>query len=150
VPKSYLPNYREFYERRQFAPASQAISTSLRLLDQDVPFGSRLLFAARDLPGFVVHLEVCEDLWVPLPPSTLAALAGATVLANLSRATVTVGKADYRRLLVPRTPRSASPAACIRRRPGESTTDLAWTATHSSTRTASARRVPALPKAPAS
>ena len=127
VPKSYLPNYREFYERRQFAPACQAISTSLRLLDQDVPFGSRLLFAARDLPGFVVHLEVCEDLWVPLPPSTLAALAGATVLANLSASDVTVGKADYRRLLG-----ASHSAKCIAgclysaAGPGESTTDLAW------------------------
>jgi NAD+ synthase (glutamine-hydrolysing) len=127
VPKSYLPNYREFYERRQFAPAAQAISTSLRLLGQDVPFGTRLLFAARDLPGFVLHLEVCEDLWVPLPPSTLAALAGATVLANLSASDVTVGKADYRRLLG-----ASHSAKCIAgclysaAGPGESTTDLAW------------------------
>jgi NAD+ synthase (glutamine-hydrolysing) len=127
VPKTYLPNYREFYERRQFAPAAQAISTSLRLLGQDVPFGSRLLFAARDLPGFVLHLEVCEDLWVPLPPSTFAALAGATVLANLSASDVTVGKADYRRLLG-----ASHSARCIAgclysaAGPGESTTDLAW------------------------
>ncbi len=127
VPKSYLPNYREFYERRQFAPAAQAVSTSLRLLGQDVPFGTRLLFAARDLPGFVLHLEVCEDLWVPLPPSTLAALAGATVLANLSASDVTVGKADYRRLLG-----ASHSARCIAgclysaAGPGESTTDLAW------------------------
>jgi len=127
VPKSYLPNYREFYERRQFAPAAQAVSTSLRLLGQDVPFGTRLLFAARDLPGFVLHLEVCEDLWVPLPPSTLAALAGATVLANLSASDVTVGKADYRRLLG-----ASHSAKCIAgclysaAGPGESTTDLAW------------------------
>jgi len=127
VPKSYLPNYREFYERRQFAPAAQAFSTSLRLLGQDVPFGTHLLFAARDLPGFVLHLEVCEDLWVPLPPSTLAALAGATVLANLSASDVTVGKADYRRLLG-----ASHSAKCIAgclysaAGPGESTTDLAW------------------------
>ena len=127
VPKSYLPNYREFYERRQFAPAAQAVSTSLRLLGQDVPFGTRLLFVARDLPGFVLHLEVCEDLWVPLPPSTLAALAGATVLANLSASDVTVGKADYRRLLG-----ASHSAKCIAgclysaAGPGESTTDLAW------------------------
>ena len=127
VPKSYLPNYREFYERRQFAPAAQALSTSLRLLGQDVPFGTDLLFAARDLPGFVLHLEVCEDLWVPLPPSTLAALAGATVLANLSASDVTVGKADYRRLLG-----ASHSAKCIAgclysaAGPGESTTDLAW------------------------
>ena len=127
VPKSYLPNYREFYEKRQFAPASQALSRSIRLLGQEVPFGSRLLFAASDVPGFVLHVEICEDLWVPLPPSTLAALAGATVLANLSASDITVGKADYRRLLC-----ASQSAKCVAAYlysaagPGESTTDLAW------------------------
>jgi NAD+ synthase (glutamine-hydrolysing) len=127
VPKTYLPNYREFYEKRQFAPAAQAVSRGLRLLGQEVPFGPGLLFAASDLPGFVLHLEVCEDLWVPLPPSTLAALAGATVLANLSASDITVGKADYRRLLC-----ASQSAKCIAAcaysaaGPGESTTDLAW------------------------
>jgi NAD+ synthase (glutamine-hydrolysing) len=127
VPKTYLPNYREFYEKRQFAPAVQAVSTSLRLLGQDVPFGTRLLFAARDLAGFVLHLEVCEDLWVPLPPSTLAALAGATVLGNLSASDITVGKADYRRLLCA-SQSAKCVAACVYAGagPGESTTDLAW------------------------
>ena len=78
VPKSYLPNYREFYEKRQFAAAAQAVSTTIRIAGQEVPFGSGLLFAARNLDGFVLHVEICEDLWVPLPPSTFAALAGAT------------------------------------------------------------------------
>ena len=127
VPKTYLPNYREFYEKRQFAPAAQALSTSVRLLGQDVPFGSRLLFAATNVPGFVLHLELCEDLWVPLPPSTLATLAGATVVANLSASDITVGKADYRRLLC-----ASQSAKCVAAYlysaagPGESTTDLAW------------------------
>ena len=127
VPKTYLPNYREFYEKRQFAPAAQALSTSVRLLGQDVPFGSRLLFAATNFPGFVLHLELCEDLWVPLPPSTLATLAGATVVANLSASDITVGKADYRRLLC-----ASQSAKCVAAYlysaagPGESTTDLAW------------------------
>jgi NAD+ synthase (glutamine-hydrolysing) len=127
VPKSYLPNYREFYEKRQFAPAGQALSTSLRLLGQDVPFGNRLLFDAINVPGFVLHLEICEDLWVPLPPSTLASLAGATVIANLSASDITVGKADYRRLLC-----ASQSAKCVSAYlysgagPGESTTDLAW------------------------
>ena len=127
VPKSYLPSYREFYEKRQFAPAAQALSSTVRLLGEDVPFGPRLLFAAANVPGFVMHIEICEDLWVPLPPSTLASLAGATVLVNLSASDITVGKADYRRLL------SASHsarcvAACLLSAagPGESTTDLAW------------------------
>ncbi len=127
VPKSYLPNYREFYEKRQFAPAAQALSTGIRLLGQDVPFGTRLLFAAANAPGFVLHLELCEDLWVPTPPSTLAALAGATLLGNLSASDITVGKADYRRLLC-----AAQSAKCVAAYlysaagPGESTTDLAW------------------------
>jgi len=127
VPKTYLPNYREFYEKRQFAPAAQALSSSIRLLGQDAPFGSQLLFAATNVPGFVLHMEICEDLWVPLPPSTLASLAGATVIANLSASDVTVGKADYRRLLC-----ASQSAKCVSAYlysgagPGESTTDLAW------------------------
>jgi NAD+ synthase (glutamine-hydrolysing) len=127
APKSFLPNYREFYEKRHFAPAAQAVSPVLRLLGQDVPFGPRLLFTARDLPGFVLHLEVCEDLWVPLPPSTLAALAGATVLVNLSASDITVGKADYRRLLCA-SQSAKCVAACIYTGagPGESTTEVAW------------------------
>jgi NAD+ synthase (glutamine-hydrolysing) len=127
VPKSYLPNYREFYEKRQFAAAAQAVSPSIALLGEDVPFGPALLFVADDLPGFVLHLEVCEDLWVPLPPSTLAALAGATVLANLSASDITVGKADYRRLLCA-SQSAKCVAACLYSAagPGESTTDLAW------------------------
>ncbi|RPI15180.1 MAG: NAD(+) synthase [Lysobacterales bacterium] len=127
VPKSYLPNYREFYERRQFAPAAQARSSTLALLGQQVPFGTDLLFPFSRLPGFVLHLEICEDVWVPLPPSTLAALTGATVLANLSASDITVGKADYRRLLC-----ASQSAKCVAASlysaagPGESTTELAW------------------------
>ncbi len=127
VPKSYLPNYREFYEKRHFAPAAQVTSSTVRIAGQDVPFGAGLLFAARNLEGFVLHAEICEDLWVPLPPSTLAALAGATVLANLSASDITVGKADYRRLIC-----AAQSAKCVAAYlysaagPGESTTDLAW------------------------
>ncbi|HEX7374193.1 MAG TPA: NAD(+) synthase [Steroidobacteraceae bacterium] len=127
VPKTYIPNYREFYEKRQFASGQQALATSIRLLDQDVPFGSQLLFEATNLEGFVLHLEICEDLWVPLPPSTLGALAGATVIANLSASDITVGKADYRRLIS-----AAQSAKCVTAYlysaagPGESTTDLAW------------------------
>src|SRR5512145_839965 len=127
VPKTYLPNYREFYEKRQFAPASQALSTTVRIAGQDVPFGSELLFAARNLDSVVLQVEICEDLWVPLPPSTLASLAGATLLANLSASDITVGKADYRRLLC-----AAQSAKCVAAYlysaagPGESTTDLAW------------------------
>ncbi|ODV05796.1 MAG: NAD(+) synthase [Pseudonocardia sp. SCN 73-27] len=126
APKSYLPTYREFYERRQVAPGDDVRGT-LRLAGADVPFGPDLLFEAADVPGFVLHVEVCEDMWVPIPPSAEAALAGATVLANLSGSPITVGRADDRTLLC----RSAS-ARCLAAYvyaaagEGESSTDLAW------------------------
>ena len=126
VPKSYLPTYREFYERRQLAPGDDR-HTTIRLGAHEVPFGADLLFAATDLPDFVLHVEICEDMWVPIPPSARAALAGATVLANLSGSPITIGRADDRKLLA----RSAS-ARCLAAYvyaaagEGESTTDLAW------------------------
>ena len=126
VPKSYLPNYREFYERRQLAAGDDTGGT-IRVAGADVPFGPDLLFAATDLPNFVLHVEVCEDMWVPIPPSAEAALAGATVLANLSGSPITIGRADDRKLLA----RSAS-SRCLAAYlysaagEGESTTDLAW------------------------
>ena len=126
APKSYLPTYREFYERRQIAPGDD-VSGTVRLLGEDVPIGPDLLFAAEDVPGFVLHAEVCEDMWVPVPPSATAALAGATVLANLSGSPITIGRAESRCLMV----RSAS-ARCLAAYvysaagEGESTTDLSW------------------------
>ena len=126
VPKSYLPTYREFYERRQLAPGDD-VRGSIRIAGAEVPFGPDLLFAASDLPNFVLHVEVCEDMWVPIPPSAEAALAGATVLANLSGSPITIGRADERKLLA----RSAS-SRCLAAYlyaaggEGESTTDLAW------------------------
>ncbi|NNG19554.1 NAD(+) synthase [Naumannella sp. ID2617S] len=127
VPKAYLPNYREFYEHRHFAPGDDRWGQSIRLGGRTVPFGPDLIFNATDLPGFAVHVEVCEDLWVPLPPSAEAALAGASVLVNLSGSPITVTKADARHLLC----RSAS-ARCLAAYVyaaagvGESTTDLSW------------------------
>src|SRR6478735_5916015 len=127
VPKGYLPNYREFYERRHFAPGDDVRDAQILAGDAWVPFGPRLLFAADDLPGLVVHVEVCEDMWVPVPPSAEAALAGATVLLNLSGSPITVARAEDRRLLV----RSAS-SRCLAAYlyaaggEGESTTDLSW------------------------
>jgi NAD+ synthase (glutamine-hydrolysing) len=127
VPKSYLPNYREYYERRHFAAARDALHDSIRVLGETVPFGPNLLFECRDLPGLVLHVEVCEDLWVPLPPSTDAALAGATVLANLSASNITIGKADYRRhLCASQSSRTISAHLYAAAGSGESTTDLAW------------------------
>ncbi|GHE10478.1 NAD(+) synthase [Streptomyces alanosinicus] len=127
VPKSYPPNYREFYERRQIAAGDDERGGTIRLCGTDVPFGVDLLFAAADVPGLVLHTEICEDMWVPVPPSAEAALAGATVLVNLSGSPITVGRAEDRRLLC----RSAS-ARCLAAYVyaaaglGESTTDLSW------------------------
>jgi NAD+ synthase (glutamine-hydrolysing) len=124
--KSYLPTYREFYERRQIAPGDD-MGGLIRVLGADVPFGPDLLFDALDVPGLVLHVEICEDMFVPIPPSAQAALAGATVLANLSGSPVTIGRAADRALLA----RSAS-ARCLAAYvysaagEGESSTDLAW------------------------
>jgi NAD+ synthase (glutamine-hydrolysing) len=127
VPKSYLPEYREYYEKRQFRAARDLIGVELRLLDETVPFSSNLLFACRDVPGFVLHVEICEDLWAPLPPSTYGALAGATVLANASASNVTVGKADYRRALCEnQSARTLAAYVYTAAGLGESTTDVAW------------------------
>jgi NAD+ synthase (glutamine-hydrolysing) len=129
IPKTYLPNYREFYEQRQFTPGTSARSRggTVRLLGADVPFGDDLLLEAADLPGFVLFTEICEDVWVPLAPSTFGAMAGATVLANLSASNITIGKAAYRRNLC-----ASQSGKCIAAYlysaagRGESTTDLAW------------------------
>jgi NAD+ synthase (glutamine-hydrolysing) len=128
IPKTYLPNYREFYEARQFNPADSAARDEIELAGQrDVPFGSSLLFRLDEQPLLQFHVEICEDVWVPIPPSSYAALAGATVLLNLSASNITIGKADYRRQLV-----ANQSARCLAAYlysaagPGESTTDLAW------------------------
>jgi NAD+ synthase (glutamine-hydrolysing) len=128
VPKTYLPNYREFYEMRQFTPATHAHRSAIDFAGQrDVPFGNRLLFQAEDQPLFTFFVEVCEDLWVPIPPSSYAALAGATVLVNISASNVTVGKEDFRRLLVAdQSGRCLAAYIYCAAGPGESTTDLAW------------------------
>jgi NAD+ synthase (glutamine-hydrolysing) len=127
APKAYLPNYREFYERRWFAPGDDMAGEWLDIGGETVPFGPDVVFTAHDVPGLSLHVEVCEDMWVPVPPSARAALAGATVLANLSGSPITVARAEDRRLLV----RSAS-ARCLAAYvyaaagQGESTTDLSW------------------------
>jgi len=128
VPKSYLPEYREYYEKRQFRAARDAVGDRLRVFgSEEVPFGADLLFAAGDLPAFVVHVEICEDLWVPVPPSTYAALAGATVLANLSASNITIGKAGFRRsLCASQSARTIAGYVYTAAGMGESTTDLAW------------------------
>jgi NAD+ synthase (glutamine-hydrolysing) len=127
VPKTYLPNYREFYERRQAAPGDGAPAGDIRYAGQDVPFGTGLMFAAEDVADLVVHVEICEDFWVPIPPSSAAALAGALVLVNISGSPITIGKAETRRLLC-----QSQSARCLAAYvytaagAGESTTEVAW------------------------
>ncbi len=127
IPKVHLPNYREFYEHRHFASGAAILGRTVCIGDLEAPFGADLLFEARDVPGFLVHAEICEDLWVPLPPSSVAALSGATVLANLSASNITIGKSETRHLLT-----RAQSARCLAAYiyaaagVGESTTDLAW------------------------
>ena len=131
APKTFLPNYREFYEKRHFASGASASATSITLPGVGdgavVPFGNKLLLDFPHIPGMVLHMEVCEDLWVPVAPSAQAALAGANVLVNLSGSPITVGRADDRELLA----RSASlrcNAAYVYAAAGEgeSSTDLSW------------------------
>ncbi len=126
-PKSYLPTYREFYERRHFGPGDDRRGSTIAVGGSQVPFGPDLLFRALDVPGLVLHVEVCEDLWVPVPPSAEAALAGATVLANLSGSPITVGRAQDRKHMA-----GSASARCLAAYvysaagEGESTTDLSW------------------------
>jgi NAD+ synthase (glutamine-hydrolysing) len=126
APKAYPPNYREFYERRQIAPGDD-VRGEITVAGATVPFGPDLLFEAEDVRGLVIHVEVCEDVWVPIPPSSEAALAGATVLLNLSGSPITVGRADDRKLLC-RAQSSRCLAAYVYSAAGEgeSTTDLSW------------------------
>ena len=127
VPKVFLPNYKEFYDARYFAPASAAVSDTVTMGGRTVPFGADLLFEASNVDGFVLGVEICEDLWMPIPPSSHQAIAGATVLANLSASNETIGKVAYRRQLV-----AGQSARCIAGYvyascgPGESTTDLVF------------------------
>ena len=127
VPKIHLPNYREFYEPRHFVSGDGTDGGAITIAGHTAPFGTDLLFEAADIRNLTVHAEICEDIWVPAPPSSIAAAAGATVLANLSASNITIGKAETRRLLC----RSQS-ARCLAAYlyaaagAGESTTDLAW------------------------
>lgn len=126
VPKTMLPRYREFYEPRHFT-SGQGCSGAITLGGQAIPFGTDLLFEAEDVPGLTLGVEICEDLWVPQPPSGALALAGATVLANLSASPVTVGRAEHRALLCKaQSMRTVSAYLYAAASEGESTTDLSW------------------------
>jgi NAD+ synthase (glutamine-hydrolysing) len=127
VPKSFLPNYREFYENRWFAPGAGVTGLTMRLAGQEAAFGTDLVFEATDLADFSFAAEICEDFWSPTPPSTSAALAGALILCNLSASNIVVGKADDRELLcASQSMRCMAAYLYSAAGPGESTTDLAW------------------------
>ncbi len=127
VPKTYLPNYREFYEKRFFPSGADLKTPHLVLNGVELLVGTDLIFAARDFPAFTFGVEICEDLWSPDTPSTRQALGGATVIANLSASPVTVGKSRTRKRLCGATSERLFCAyAFSASGPGESTTDLAW------------------------
>ncbi|GAB2843978.1 NAD(+) synthase [Microbacterium insulae] len=127
APKSYLPTYREFYERRWYAPGDDQSGEDIRVGSLEAPFGPDLLFEALDVPGLVVHAEVCEDVWVPIPPSAGAALAGATVLLNLSGSPITIARAEDRTdLCQSQSLRCLAAYAYAAAGMGESTNDVSW------------------------
>src|SRR6266571_7953778 len=127
VPKVFLPNYREFYERRHFTSGEDVVGRSIGIAGHEAPFGRDLLFAGQGNAAFTFHVEICEDLWVPQPPSTEAALAWAEILLNLSASNITIGKAEMRRLLcASQSSRCIAAYAYSAAGAGESTTDLAW------------------------
>lgn len=127
VPKSYIPNYREFYEARHFRPGAGIRGQTIDINGHIVPFGVDLLFEADDVPSFCLSVEICEDMWVPIPPSAHAALAGATIIANLSASDITVGKAETRNMLCQSlSARNIAAYLYAAAGEGESTTDLAW------------------------
>ena len=127
VPKIYLPNYREFYEKRHFISGANVLEPEITLAGQKVPFGTDFLFRSTGSVPMTFHVEICEDVWVPVPPSSHAALAGAEVLVNLSASNITIGKAETRRLLcASQSSRAIAAYAYSAAGAGESTTDLAW------------------------
>jgi NAD+ synthase (glutamine-hydrolysing) len=127
VPKTYLPEYREFYEKRHFRAARDLLEPHIEINGATVPFGNNVLFTATDVPDLTFHVEICEDLWAPIPPSTYGAMAGATILANLSASNITVGKSEYRHILCGgHSARTLSAYLYTAAGHGESTTDLAW------------------------
>jgi NAD+ synthase (glutamine-hydrolysing) len=127
VPKTFLPNYREFYEKRHFVSGANVLDKEIELAGQTAPFGTDLLFHSTGSIDITFHVEICEDIWVPVPPSSHAAMAGAELLVNLSASNITIGKAEMRRLLCgSQSARAIAAYAYSASGPGESTTDLAW------------------------
>jgi NAD+ synthase (glutamine-hydrolysing) len=127
IPKSFLPNYREFYERRWFTPGAGVVGRTLTLAGQAAPFGTDVLLRAVGDVAFTVGVEICEDVWTPAPPSTAQAMAGAEILLNLSASNITIGKSETRRLLCAcQSARAIAAYVYAAAGAGESSTDLAW------------------------
>jgi len=127
IPKRYLPNYREFYGKRQFTSGRDAMMDEIQFLGQHIPFGNDLVYDVAKIPGLAIAVEICEDLWAPIPVSTYAALAGATVLLSLSASNIKIGKAEYRRsLCASQSGRCLAAYLYAAAGQGESTTDLDW------------------------
>ena len=130
TPKQFVPNYNEFYEARYFASANETTATSVQIVDEAVPFGTQLLFThggGRGQPEVVVYTEICEAIWMPIPPSSMAAIAGANILCNVSASPETIGKAGYRRNLVTgQSGRCIAAYAYASSGPTESTADLVF------------------------
>ena len=100
VPKTYIPNHQEFYEKRWFASSKSLLAKEITVCGQTVPIGTDLLFEHVSMADFVIGIEICEDLWVPISPGSFHAIAGATVILNPSASNEIVGKSDYRRELI--------------------------------------------------
>jgi NAD+ synthase (glutamine-hydrolysing) len=127
IPKTLLPTYKEFYEDRWFSPSTDACSHIIELADQKVPFGTDILFKLRGIDSAIIGVEICEDLWVPLSPHENQALAGATVLINLSASNEILGKADWRRIMVSSESGRCSAAYCyVSSGIGESSNDVVY------------------------
>jgi len=127
IPKSFLPNYREFYERRWFTPGAGVVGRTLNLAGQAAPFGTDVLLRNLGAASFTVGIEICEDVWTPTPPSSAQAMAGAEILLNLSASNITIGKSETRRLLcASQSSRTISAYVYSAAGAGESSTDLAW------------------------
>jgi NAD+ synthase (glutamine-hydrolysing) len=127
VPKTYLPNYREYYEKRHFASALDTEEDVIEVCGEPAGFGANVIFTASDNPNFAFHVEICEDFWAPAPPSTTAAMAGANILLNMSASNIVIGKAEDRAVLADAQSRRCTAAYIFAAAGyGESTTDLAW------------------------
>jgi len=127
VPKTFIPGYKEYYEQRWFAPGTRLVSDSTIIDGKEIPCGIDLLFQSKQLPDFIFGIEICEDLWVPIPPSSHQALAGATVLLNLSASNELVSKSEYRKNLVrQQSGRCVAAYVMASAGTGESSTDMVF------------------------